>query len=391
VEWLILVIVVPLVLVPLVLVFGFAGCGLDVVGTLVPTPTATNLTAKVVFVGNANKIILTWIGHPDAAKYELWRGVKGQSLAPLPPDHTLTMFTDTPPEEGTSYVYKVRAGTFGGTFGSFSNEAIATTLPAAPELADSIPLTTSHIRLNWTRKSAKGSLFRIERREPPAGFKYRNETTLLEFDDGVDAGGTYEYRVFDIVKDGFDESIPKAQVLSPPSKVVPGKPLAFAAKFVVAVPQPNLNNYCLIQRIRVTGTGSKIRLTIAGSGSGLTLDGIYISHVAPAGNPWDAAAQPTLIALGAGLAPGELVRSFPWVDFVISATPLDLLVAFDINSGAGLGNVRYVDIPGAGVEHYYLNYAQNPGVPVQAGVQDRVPTFLTGVDRHYLVEKLEVL
>jgi hypothetical protein len=402
-EWLILVLVVPLVLVPLVLLFGFAGCGelLEVSEETTVTPTATGLTAKAVFIGNENAIHLSWIGHQDAAKYQVLRGEEGNALAPIA-ETTGKFYIDASPapppllSEGTTYAYQVKARTSVGLFGNPSNEAKATTLPSAPKLLEAVPLTQSRIKLKWLRISTKATWFRFERRKLPGGLPYSTDLPYSqinqppELDDDVDEGGTYEYRVVDIVKDGYDDSIQK-DVLSPPSNVVLGKPLAFAAAFVVAQPQfPTLENYCLIQRIRVTGTGSKIRLTIAGSNGALKLDGIYISHVAVAGNPWDAAAIPTPIAPPpVDLAAGELTRTFGWVDFDIPVAPVDLLVAFDINIGAGQGNVRYVDIPG--VQHYYLSYAQNPGVPPQAGIPDRVPAFVTGAGRHYLVEKLEVL
>jgi hypothetical protein len=388
-EWLILVVVLPLLLVPLVLVFGFAGCGLEAVGTLLPV--ATNLTAKAVFVGNQNTIMLSWIGSAGA-KYVLLRGVDGPPLSATPTDDDkATTFTDgvkTKLNEGTKYVYQVQALTGGGTPGGLSNKACATTLPAAPSLANALPKTTSHIELNWLKISTKGTLFRIERLDPPQiDFKYRNETSSQTFQDGVAEGGTYLYRVFDIVEDGCDESIPKAQVLSPPSNVVVGKPLAFAAGFGAAPIHPNLHNHCLVQRIRVTGTGSQIRLTIAGSGSVLTLDRICISRVSVGGNPWDAA-DLEQIDQKVTLQPGDLARVIGPFNYPISAFPVDLLVAFDINATVGQGDVRFVNIPAA--QAYTLSYAANPGIDPQAGIEDRVPAFQTIQGRHYLVEKIEV-
>ncbi len=223
-----------------------------------------------------------------------------------------------------------------------------------------------------------------------AGSSTRNETVELKFEDGVETGSTYEYQVFDIVKNGYDESIPKLEVLSPPSNVVQGKPLAFHIAFGAEPPEPDWHNWCLVQRITVTGTGSQIRMTIAGSGSGLTLDRIYISQVGAGGNPWDAAADLKLIAQGVILPPGDLARVLGPIPYAISApAPLDLLVACDINPAVGQGNIRYLDTLGA--EYYFLDYAQNSGLPSQAGVQNRVPTFQTGLGRHYLVEKIEVL
>ncbi len=59
-EWLVLILVIPLVVVPVVLLAGFAGCGELL--TLSPDgatpPSVSNLTVKA---QDENKVMLTWL------------------------------------------------------------------------------------------------------------------------------------------------------------------------------------------------------------------------------------------------------------------------------------------------------------------------------------------
>ena len=65
-EWILLVGLLPLIIVPIVLLCGFAGCGIDVVGSGVVLPPK-NLTATAV---GTDKINLSWTPDPGSAAPE---------------------------------------------------------------------------------------------------------------------------------------------------------------------------------------------------------------------------------------------------------------------------------------------------------------------------------
>src|SRR2546425_3055869 len=166
-DWLILVLVTPVIIVAVVLLYGFVGCGtiLDISedDNTAPPKGVTNLNAKALGV---DKIILSWLNDlPDVAKYDILRSDKTPPLVPLQPvaliplpgDVTSTLFIDPPPgsaplASGTSFLYQVRALNFAGVpiAGGLSNEARATTLPTAPVL-DAVPVGVDKIRVTWTK------------------------------------------------------------------------------------------------------------------------------------------------------------------------------------------------------------------------------------------------
>ena len=77
-DWLILVLVTPVIIVAVVLLYGFVGCGtiLDISedDNTAPPKGVTNLNAKALGV---DKIIVSWLNDlPDVAKYDILRSDK---------------------------------------------------------------------------------------------------------------------------------------------------------------------------------------------------------------------------------------------------------------------------------------------------------------------------
>jgi hypothetical protein len=174
---------------------------------------------------------------------------------------------------------------------------------------------------------------------------------------------------------------------------------------VLTTDQPGLEGFCLIQRISIAqlgifptllnNIGTTVKLTVRGSTAGnLTINRIYISQVAASGDPWDSAADiTTVVDIDQGdpavVLPANTPRVLGPINYALDRTQ-DLLIAFDISATAG--NVRSVLLPGTGTEHYFRAATE------QASAQNRFPdpanpllTYGTGPDRHYLVEKIEVL
>lgn len=108
-EWLILLLFVPAVVVPVVLLVGFAGCdllwGIDRVKY---KPALNKAEGK-----NAGVITLTWTwGGPPAARFKFER-LKVGNLTPVPFEATTSPFDDNDENKGlvpaTNYLYRVQA------------------------------------------------------------------------------------------------------------------------------------------------------------------------------------------------------------------------------------------------------------------------------------------
>ena len=103
-EWVVLALVVPAVLIPVVLLWGFAGCDFNP-GVLIFDPPST-----VQAVGTSTSSIrVTWDGaDPSATSFQLLRTKEGDtdpSIIPAP----ASPFDDTGLEEATTYFYQVQS------------------------------------------------------------------------------------------------------------------------------------------------------------------------------------------------------------------------------------------------------------------------------------------
>jgi hypothetical protein len=392
-DWLILVLVTPLIIVAVVLLYGFAGCLPDLAPLATPLQAPTDLHATA---ADTSLVKLVWQDNSGGTtKFKVVRDEAGSSATKTYEDLIGTTFNDTVDlQEGTSYFYTVRA-TLPGIESGPSNQDAATTFPAAPSDVVATPQDVNRIDLNWTNNSNKADKFIIHdvsgesvtETKIPKGSAMPRALTVAE-------GSAHEFRVFASVV-GNQENVPQPEVRSDSSDPVTAKPLAFKA--VLTTDQAGLEGYCLIQRItsaQLKNSGPKVKITLRGSTAGsLTIDRIYISQVAASGNPWDSAADLTKVVdkdqgdqalvLPANTPKTLEPINYGWIE------PKDLLIAFDI-SAAAEGNVRNVLLPEAVV--YFRAATQ------QASVQNRYPdpanpllTYDTRQGTHYLVEKIEVL
>jgi hypothetical protein len=417
-EWLILAVVTPLVIVVVVLLYGFVGCGtiLDISEDEPPAPPplkgVTNLSAKALGV---DKIILSWLNDlPGVAKWDILRGDKTPPLVPLQPlspiplpsDVISTLFFDPPPgsaplTSGTSFLYQVRALDAAGTpiTGGLSNEARATTLPAAPVL-EAVAVAVDKIRLKWTKPTG-ATKFKLQQLLPGGGFKdLPNSPAALEYTHENLPAGEYQYQVLAIVENGFVET-GQQDLFSAPSNIAKAKPLAFQAAALTTEQNVSLAGYCLVQWIPsalLKNSGTKVRLTVRSSANGsVIIDKLYISQPAATGDLYDS--LPT--GMSGGLTRvvdkdlGDPVvvlpaNSDPWpskiIDYDLDPTK-HLLIAFDFG-GAG-ANAKYdTTLPGT-VAYYKAATAQaadanrspKPGDPA---------IYTPAPGRHYLIEKIEV-
>jgi hypothetical protein len=177
---------------------------------------------------------------------------------------------------------------------------------------------------------------------------------------------------------------------SPESNVDLARPLAFQATFNTDQQIPPAD-FCFVQRLsaaRLHNSGSNVRLTVQGAASGnLLIHNIYVSRVAPSGDPYDAlpAGNPgglTKIADAVTLTDGN-AKALTYVPYAIDPSQ-DLLIAFDFTATATQANTRYDTSPGVAL--FFQPNAQ------EAAQADRSSGYVVQADpRNYLVTKIEVL
>lgn len=395
-DWLILIFLVPAIIVPIVLLWGFVGCKSF---TEAPSPSLqspTNLRAKG---EGTNLVKLTWqydLTVPVTFKVE--RVKEGESLPKIQDNLPSSLsFDDTLDlTEGTTYFYKVRAKVTSGTESDPSNESSATTFPAAPSNVMATPQDVNRIDLSWTNNSAKANQFIILHKQSLPVVSVAEpkvpKGSPMPFPFPVLEGSAHEFQVVAFV-DGPQVNV-QQEVRSLPSAPVTAKPLAFKA--VLADDPLNLRGDCLVQRIpsaRLKNKGSKVKITVRGSTAGnLTIDRVYISQpVQPAasGDPWDSHTDLTkVINIDVGDLAVVLLANTPATSKILgpinySLDPAkDLLIAFDISNAPGQGEGSSVDLPGA--------VAYRKVTSQQAAQPNRGPGYNPRQDKLYLVEKIEV-
>ena len=404
-DWLILLLVTPMILTTVVLLAGFTGCGeflgLDESGSPTVPPSVTDLVVKAL---DGDRVMLTWSAVvADADRFDILRAQQNQTLAALPNivPATARLFPDSPGTAGsmagTTFVYQVRAMSAADLPLALSNEGRATLPPLAPALTVT-PVDVDQLRLEWN-PSPRADRFTLQHRAPGGTFADLSSggVTSPYTHQGLAPASQHEYQVFAVVTNGFAENA-QQNISSAPSNVVGARPLAF--KTTLPDPQ-NLAGYCLVQRIpaaKILGHGSKVKLTVACPAQALTIIRIYVSQVAPTGptaNPWDSAADITKVVdidegdPAVSLGPATVRQTLGPFDYTIPDPPKDLLVAFDISPTAGQGNVA--SAPTTGAVHYFraaTSQAKEPNrYPNPAGP---TLTFTQGTNRHYLVEQIEV-
>jgi hypothetical protein len=219
-DWLVLIFLVPFILVPIVLLCGFAGCGLTVKGTGVFDQVPSNLNATA---SGTDTINLSWKDNSvSPSVFIVERGPPGPGGA-IKNNVNGATFVDHPPNEGTTFFYDVRA-TAGvdGHPTAPSNTVLVTTFPAAPTNLVATLIGPNQVQLSWNNASATATKFSLEHRlNPTSGWTgiYKG-TAKTSPPTPLTPAGTDEYRVFAIV-DGYDNNVSK-EIPSNSSAVVSG-------------------------------------------------------------------------------------------------------------------------------------------------------------------------
>lgn len=388
-DWLILILLVPAIIVPIVLLWGFVGCSSFSAADPPSLAVPTNLRAKA---ESTNLVKLNWqYTSVGPVTFKVERVKEGDSLpkiqdnlpGPLSFDDTMDL------TEGTTYFYKIRAKMPSGTESDLSNESSATTFPATPSNVVATPQDVNRIDLSWTNNSPNADGFFILDKLLPAASVTKGSP--MPFPVPVLEGSAHEFQVVAFVT-GFQENI-KQEVRSLPSVPVTAKSLALKA--VLTTDQLNRQGRCLVQRIPkglLKNKGPQVKITVRGSSANsLTIDRIYISRPAAAGNLWDSLPLGTpggltkVVDKDLGDPVVSLLAGKPWTSGLISYNldqTNDLLIAFDISTDMGQGNLISVALLGATA---YLRANTQ-----QAAVTDRGPGYTDDPNTLYLVEKIEV-
>jgi hypothetical protein len=410
-DWLILILGLPAILIPLVLLFGFAGCVPAAVCTDdrdCPPGTRCAADGSCVPVGDANlppaapqnlaaialsdhSVSLTWTNaEPAADGFRFERTQEAGDPEEITPrlNPSSTGATDESGlQEGVTYIYRVRA-----LLGEeASNESFATVFPAAPVNLVATPAGIDQIDLSWNNASTIATDFSVERRGS-TGFAEIARVAGTTFSDaGLGEGVQHDYRVFAVI-DGFEDS-QRQPVIKSAAASASARTLAFTAAFtappgLLSTDQAGDEGFCLVQRLNsalLTASGTQVRMVLRGSTAGdLRLDRVTISQPAvatTAADPYDSGTDLTDVAAGVQIAANTAVTVGP-VAYALDRTK-DLIIAFDISNAQNEGNVRFGALTGA-------DAFARPAT-AEAGVQDRTTGYPDiGADTLFLIEKIDV-
>jgi hypothetical protein len=408
-EWLILVLLTPLVVVAVVLLYGFVGCG-EVLGIedrrLDLRPT--NLKATAV---GTERIELTWDSPSpaDTKEFSLERRKLSETTGwapladlptrpnPVPAKPGVAPSSIDPVGEGAAFAYRVEAvAKDDGERSGFRDEASAKTLLKAPSGFVATRVDATLIYLKWINNSTKAKSIKLDRSlTPGSGFQpYKSlgaDATSFP-DGGLTAGTNYYYRLTAL---GGEDT---ASVPVEASEAT----LAWKTSFEAAIDLDGGGYYagsCLVQRIPAGVPGNPATLQEGGSWVRITMFSdapqetkittVYISRVGTP-KPYDSAADIQQVLFGG--APGVTLSQNrgPQVSDATKYT-LDrgqaLIIAFDTSIDSQ--NIYYGNAQGPQL------YARRPQVPGAAFTEAKGPTRSVGylgpeVNRVNCVQKIEV-
>jgi hypothetical protein len=386
-DWVILILLVPAVLVPIVLLCGFVGCkSFDEEIAAVPDPPL-GLTATRV---GLDQIDLAWLDKSGGtATFLIERD--GTPLKTV----NGTKHEDKGLDDGTTFHYAVKA-VIGSNVSAPSNQAAATTKPKAPsDLQVTNPRDVDQIEIDWKNDSkAKKIDFRLQFRPFPGGAAFSDRPAVAKTKDthpNLTEDTEFEYRVVAFVT-GIENGAMK-EVVSDPSVAIRGKTLKWRPIFNATLGPDSRDRLgdCLVQRISAAALTPKhdgiwVRITMRGVVNQSThLTAIHISRGRTGGNPWDSAADLTEVRFGGASGAISPQNGDPVVSdktkYTLDADQ-DLIIAVNVKSDSKA--LRRGAKPG--VQRFAKDNA------AEAGTQVRSPAGYTPPENGfvYCIEKIEV-
>lgn len=149
-------------------------------------------------------VSFSWNPAAGAEGYRVYRRIPGKDWIALT-TLTDTSYTDTQAEDGTTYLYTVRAycrGTEGILWSTYDKNGLSlTTDPAVPHMTKAVA-GNNGITVSWSRSSG-GDAYCIYRKEEGSGWKQLGETTGLSYTDKTaEANVVYYYTARAYCKEG---------------------------------------------------------------------------------------------------------------------------------------------------------------------------------------------
>jgi hypothetical protein len=386
-EWFYLALLAPFVLVPVVLLFGYAGCGsFGVEHELTLTHTVDGTT-----------VTLTWTAGPGGtARYRISRGEEGGDIGTIfTAPSTQTRYADSGRTELTKYFYTVVALN-GENDGVADSNQLEVEIPVlAPSNLKAVATETNKVHLTWTNHPETRVNRNVIRRHRIGTTDYVDADIARAegHDDTTPSAATeFAYQIAGRLDEAGTSAtsifVPQTPVnvesttTPPPPPPVENPILVFPAT-PTAAPNRNSPNAgdCIIQRFPqeqlLTG-GNKLRVTFRAAPGGLGFKIVTVSQPARSGDAFDSHTDLKTIATNLDLSTTQpTVRT---IDYVLDPGE-DLLIAFDIKDDAGM--VPIVDGV-AGCTIYQQDSTE------QASRMDR-SGFLTFANALVIVEKLEVV
>jgi hypothetical protein len=248
----------------------------------------------------------------------------------------------------------------------------------APMIVSATGTSVSSIVIAWTFSGEPATHFQVERTKSGQAADPPFDAVSPLDDTGLDEGTTYSYRVKAVFGDGNTSDF---------SASVSAKTLSFQEAFSATLTEdePDWAGFCLVQRIeplKLSRSGPQVRITIrASTAADLTIDRIFISQPATAGDPYDSAADLTQVS-SAVMVPANTATTLPPVTYNLDHTQ-PLLIAFDFSSTPNSGNVRRLPaVPTSDASAYFKQASE-------AAINDRQADYVP-LDVIHLVEKIEV-
>lgn len=343
-TWLILLIGVPAIIVPVVLLCGFAGCGLNVKGSGIPAETPD--VPKAFLGGDRRSVEFSWLPRGGSAdSFNIVRTDSKGNVADFTTPGAQSTLIDTSNDlaAGMTFDYRVAAVSF-GTATPLTNPRKVTIPPAAPALTAALSSPTV-VSLTWT-SSANATKYRVEHL-PDLTVVYSGPATTASH--AITPGTTHSYRVFATVAGGFNDSQIK-DVDSDPSAtaVVVAAGAAnwttvFTTAGIAASPATGQNEAgnCIVQRVPApAGNAAQVRVTLrAVQNQPTALTAVTISKAAAAGSaqPQNSLDLPVDLKFGGATGvtiPAGTTRTSDPLGYAIVAGQ-DLHVAFNVSAASG--------------------------------------------------------
>ncbi|RBP45267.1 hypothetical protein DES53_103265 [Roseimicrobium gellanilyticum] len=339
-EWFYLALLAPFILVPVVLLFGYAGCGkFGVKHELTLTHTIDGTT-----------VTLTWTAGPvGTMRYQISRGEEGEDIEQISTaPSTQTQYADTGRPELAKYFYTVIALNGENDEAAKSNQLEVDIPLLAPSNLKAVAIEANKVRLTWTNDANSRANRNVVHR-----FRAGTTTDFVDTDiaraeahEDVTPSAATDFS-YQIASRLVEAGTSGTSIFVPPTPVnvettTPPPPVENPVLVFPATPAPpptressNVGD-CLIQRFpseQLRAGGNRLRVTFRAAPNGLGFKRVTVSQPARSGDDFDSHTDLKTIETNFDLsATGPTVRT---VDYVLDPAQ-DLLIAFDVKDNAGM-------------------------------------------------------